>query len=370
MTCEKYPNYVVYDMRNFSDDKLSDFFMNQASKIADLYIGAPMAIAGVLVNLAFLFTLARVPSMRTITNCYLGSLALADMSFIGLGTLNSGLHRVYFGFVTGAWYFELWQCRVAVALVNWPRYASLLIVTLVVFERYIGICHPMKSLMISTWSRTFKLNLGAWIVAFLPVIVQIIGKNHKYRYCLLWPERHAHQTLLLRFCSSVIDNPNRKMLLIYITGLIEVVPFQTVLIINLGLYYKIIAALGRRATDGPQGSKSDQMGDIKRQVARMLIINGTIFFLSGLPWSINSLFRIVELHGYTLIFSDRARVTWTKIGIACVHFNSAINPVIYGITNPRYRQAFKKAFGFANGNALQDKKTLVSAVPSSKSTGV
>ncbi len=368
MTCEGDTD-ITFDLRNASESEIRAWMVNTESIISDIYIGTPMMMFGSLANLSFLFVLLRVPSMRTITNCYLGNLAFADFCFVTIAGLNLGLHRIHFDFVVGNWYYSAWICMVVHSSLYWPRYASLMLVTLVVFERYMGICHPLKSRMISTWGRTIKLIAGAWLVCLIPVACQLLTGNSIIVYCFLWPDEYSHLTPSTRFCVPNYANPKIVTSVYYLIFLIEIVPFLTALLINSSFYYMIIAALGKRASNGPlrKKSKNSQVDEVKRQVAKMLIINGIAFFITGLPWALVHLLYLLKDTGVDMPWVTRPlEIILSKVALISVILNSSINPIIYGITNPRYRQAFKTAFTFGFMKKVDGNKNFTKTVSQSQ----
>ena len=91
-------------------------------------------------------------------------------------------------------------------------------------------------------------------------------------------------------------------------------------------------------------NKQQQTDKIRNQVARMLITNNVVFFLLHGPYHVMNVIDISEEHlGYDLINSYASDVMFWVGRVAAVA-NSAVNPIIYNVTNPRYRQAFTKCF--------------------------
>ncbi|XP_030852858.1 thyrotropin-releasing hormone receptor-like [Strongylocentrotus purpuratus] len=78
---------------------------------------------------------------------------------------------------------------------------------------------------------------------------------------------------------------------------------------------------------------------MRDRVSRMLIANGTMFFLCLAPFELTSLWAMVT--NDTFLETGRP---WTQFCRVMMYLNSAVNPIIYNITNPRYRQAFMRAF--------------------------
>ena len=76
----------------------------------------------------------------------------------------------------------------------------------------------------------------------------------------------------------------------------------------------------------------------------MLITNNSVFFLLHGPYHVLNVINISQEHlGYDLINSYAFDVMFLVVQVSAVA-NSAVNPIIYNATNPRYRQAFAQCF--------------------------
>ena len=76
----------------------------------------------------------------------------------------------------------------------------------------------------------------------------------------------------------------------------------------------------------------------------MLIANGIIFFSCLGPYQLINLLDFVESQtGYSVLDYDQyLALMWFSQSLLLL--NSAINPYVYGVTNPKYRKAFITAF--------------------------
>ena len=361
-SCPK--DYTHFDMRNFTDDEIT-IIMDTQSIIFKVYLQPGLSFFGMIANMSFLFVLIRIPSMRTITNCYLGNLALADFLYLFVMTLHQTLNRIYLGYLVGSWYFEAYQCIFMTLFFQWPYFASLGLITLVSMERFIGICYPLKSRMMSTMSRTVKLIAAMWVLSFLPVCLNIPGSTNITKYCLTWHDKYAHHPRLIRFCGSSPGSDVRFFRFLIIIS--EVVPFMIVLFANSFFFFKIIRTLGKRSGNiTAQTSDSNQMREVQKQVAKMLVINGSVFLISYIPWITLQSIDFVELvFDISIPWWYRNQEPWSQTAQMMLFINSSANPLIYGATNPRYRQAFRQAFGLSIKKS-ESKVTEISAVSQSQ----
>ncbi len=126
---------------------------------------------------------------------------------------------------------------------------------------------------------------------------------------------------------------------IYLTG------YQVLFIFNCYLYWKILTTLRRRKHNKELQISANFERNIQ-QITIMVIINGMVYFLYY------TIFQVNMIIGTIASFDIADFYEWVRFGfirdIAMV-LNASSNPVIYFITNSRYRQAYKtsimKCFG-------------------------
>ena len=105
--------------------------------------------------------------MRTPTNCYLVSLAVADLMVLTAAGLPSITESV-----CGCWVFGHYGCLCITYLQYLGINASSCSITAFTIERYIAICHPIKAQFLCTLSRAKKIILSVWVFTSL--------------YCVMW----------------------------------------------------------------------------------------------------------------------------------------------------------------------------------------
>ena len=122
-------------------------------------------------------------------------------------------------------------------------------------------------------------------------------------------------------------------------------------------YTRIIIQLSRRTvtssnteqqTGGGSGTiiaPSASVIKTRNDIAKMLVVNGTVFFLLSfpvlLPGTTDSVQRISG--NVWLSYHQLNQMLW--VGRCLLYLNSSINPIIFNIKSPRYRAAFRQAFG-------------------------
>ena len=75
--CDNYS--TLLDLRFATEDKIASYFYSQQEQFILLAFYPISFIFGLVANFSFLLVLFQIPEMRTITNAYLGNLAIADI---------------------------------------------------------------------------------------------------------------------------------------------------------------------------------------------------------------------------------------------------------------------------------------------------
>ncbi|XP_072021927.1 growth hormone secretagogue receptor type 1-like [Amphiura filiformis] len=337
-----------------------EFFLNafykQHNYVLKFYLSPLVGLLGILMNLTFLFVLARVPDMRTVTNVYLGSLAVADTMFLTASAVD--LLKTWqsnTGLLLNHPYYTNAQCVSFNLSIKLTFYGSVCMITLVAFERYMAICHPLKHRMVSGKRYTIKVTVVTWLVAVIMGTLGCLKTVRSNSYCFLWPPGLKEMAYVYIGDDRTVCNALSPIWWAVSHGM-QSVFFAANLCLNILLYCSIIRRLGKRNVGG-EGNQERQreLQRVQNQVAKMLIINGTVFFILMVPYEINTFVEFI----WTVTWHMRSNGEATAIRNlefygTCLRFiNSALNPLIYGLSNSRYRQAYRKAFGCARKERKQ-----------------
>ncbi|KAJ8044312.1 Somatostatin receptor type 4 [Holothuria leucospilota] len=337
-------NHFVQDFSNYTEDEFEWFFY---SKMDHIIIGIVMPIIlsfGLLGNALFIFTTFRVKSMRTITNFYLINLATADACYLTFG-IGEKLACLYTSTVhSDVSAFGITWCMVVFPLSRMCAFASLFLVTLVTLDKYHAICRPLKHRIRTSPSRshTKYVILGAWTTAFCVAATTIPASSRFITSCVVYPDKetYAEHPIVVNYCF-----PARLWVTSVVNG-IQTLPFFFALFPNFFMYFQII----RRLSDRVVGRNIPQFvrngTKMRNAVAKMLVLNGLVFFLCNMP------FYAVSLMYMLLYFaSSSVRERWQE-GLQSVqpyiqlllYVNSAVNPYIYDVVNKTYRKSLYQAF--------------------------
>ena len=107
---------------------------------------------------------------------------------------------------------------------------------------------------------------------------------------------------------------------------------------NCTMYVAIVNKLNKQYRE-MQSTRAKE----RNHVAKMLIINACVFFICMIPLQIYNVFLIFDMFvDFEILKLLPSSFIW--VGTVTALINSAVNPLIYGVTNPSYRKAFKEAF--------------------------
>ncbi|XP_072039801.1 galanin receptor 2a-like [Amphiura filiformis] len=334
------------DLRNVTTDIIdSNYFFSENEKFVILIFFPILMTFGTVGNVAFLVVVAKIPEMRTITNTYLANLAVCDLLFIGT--------MVYDIFVAYLQSPDLKSipvntslgCGTLYGVLYIAHFTSLCIVVLVSFERYLAICHPLQHRVVAAKGRTYKLLIAAWIFGIFYTGLIVPAFAQLQISCVLWPEseKYNYAATVLKHCTAV------HPFFYSFAYIMQTIPYITAVVFNSFVYYFIINRMHHRKIEGAcnQTVREHKVENARNQVAKLLIINGTAFFLCYLPYftfRINDAILSLSDGNFGFVFETELHgvLQWVTRGLSTT--NSVINPLIYSATNNRYRRAFIAVF--------------------------
>lgn len=151
-------------------------------------------------------TCCRYTKMKTATNIYIFNLALADA--LVLATLPFQGTDVILGF----WPFGLALCKAVVAIDYYNMFTSVFTLTIMSVDRYIAVCHPVRSLTVRTPLRAKLINVAVWVLASavgLPVMIMGQVEEEKDGYGSLfshYPVSTCHSKACLFILSQKCES--------------------------------------------------------------------------------------------------------------------------------------------------------------------
>ncbi|KAJ8335531.1 hypothetical protein SKAU_G00388730 [Synaphobranchus kaupii] len=294
---------------------------------------------GIVGNVMVVLVVLTARHMRTPTNCYLVSLAVADLIVLvaaGLPNVSDSL--------TGTWVYGHAGCLGITYFQYLGINVSSCSITAFTIERYIAICHPMRAQTVCTVSRAKRIIAGVWALTCV--------------YCLLWfflvdIQVNADQRVQCGYRVSrdlylpiyFID-----FAIFYIVPLLLAIVLYALIarILYLGPLPRPANSEAHAATTLRRSCKEPPEGGAKagrhrsalssrKQVTKMLAVVVVLFALLWMPYRtlvlVNSFVATPYLDAWFLLFCR-----------TCMYANSAINPVVYNLMSQRFRSAFRNLY--------------------------
>ncbi|XP_022093792.1 somatostatin receptor type 5-like [Acanthaster planci] len=348
---------------NITPEIIGDFTYTTRQKALLLGVLPLLMVIGLLDNLAFVYVVLRIPEMKTVTNSYLLNLAIADVLYL---TFSVGEKLIKYGLSPvsdddGA--LGLGGCIVIYIISDLAYFAGLFFVTLVSFDRFLAVHSPMASGRKGGRNYTQIAIAGTWIVAAVLAAIMSPSYGALEEYCILWPDEAPYNewSHVAAECMAV-----EPWLMPFTQGL-QTLPFFISFVVNVILYIFIIKGLDQSIERlRKHGLMKEKDINVRNQIARMLVVNGLVFFCCLAPFEIRSLLKMIDTlsGGDKIVIPLETSITLDHIGRVMAYTNSAINPLIYTAMSSRYRQAFKQAFlpknrqGFFRGVRTSFNQTL------------
>ncbi|XP_051887629.1 thyrotropin-releasing hormone receptor-like [Pristis pectinata] len=291
---------------------------------------------GIAGNVMVVLVVLKTKHMRTPTNCYLVSLAIADLVVL----LAAGLPNITES-VAASWVYGYVGCLCITYLQYLGINASSCSITAFTIERYIAICHPIKAQFICTVSRAKKIIAFVW--AFTSV------------YCVMWfflldITQIPHVDGIEVVCDYKVSRNHYLPIYFLDFTMFYVIPLFVATVLY-GLIARILFLnpipntpqdtannsihKGRTNTIKTSSGRSKGAQSSRKQVTQMLAVVVILFALLWMPYRtlvvVNSFMSAPYLNIWFLLF---CRMN--------IYLNSAINPIIYNLMSQKFRAAFKK----------------------------
>ena len=310
-----------------------------------------VAVFGCIGNAAFLVVLVHVQEMHTIANLYLGNLAITDLMVLLLSTI-----RFFIEFYGSRGFIKadniessVW-CILDHATVHVFFFASLGFVTLVSLERFCAVCYSIKYRNSKSKARAVKNVTFTWILAILTTGVIAPTWWKVTKFCVVWDPQEGNESVSVY---SYCDGAGPAFLKLH--ALIESVSFFATFGISATLYVMIINCLKKRQIPGASIDMQLQAKNTRNQVARMVVLNGLVFFLFQVPLQIYNLYNYSN--STMLTKGEEETLMWVARLLRGI--NASVNPIIYTAVSSKYRRAFHQTFRQRCMNTNRETEVLV-----------
>ncbi|XP_070777876.1 thyrotropin-releasing hormone receptor b [Enoplosus armatus] len=297
-----------------------------------------ICVLGIVGNVMVILVVLTTKHMRTPTNCYLVSLAVADLMVLTAAGLPSITDSIF-----GSWVFGHYGCLCITYFQYLGINASSCSITAFTIERYIAICHPIKAQFLCTLSRAKKIIVFVWAFTSL--------------YCVMWfylsdIQELVYDNITIITCGYRVSRKFYLPIYFFDFGVFFVLPLLLSAVLY-GLIARILflnplpSDAKDKKKNGQNNHASNQRTSCKnsrhssstatsrRQVTKMLAVVVILFATLWMPYRtlvvVNSFLDRAYLDNWFLLF---CRI--------CIYLNSAINPVIYNAMSQKFRAAFRK----------------------------
>ncbi|XP_070552377.1 growth hormone secretagogue receptor type 1-like [Ptychodera flava] len=322
------------------DSDLSQYFYTKDQEII-ITIVMPLLLAlGLSLNFAFLFVVARVRTMRTITNYYLVNLAISDSVYISFAIADKILRFYASPLVFDQTVLTKTGCIFIAGVTDMTYYVSLLTVLMFTFKRFLAVIFPYKAHLMSSKKRTNVLIFITWVIGFTFSIPFTLGNSKWNKVELAWLGFPTNTGLpeYIYICFE-FDSP-----LTYAAQIIHVFPFfismAIVTILNSVICIKIV----RDNKGVGKSTRSQSSIKSRNDIVLMLIFTSMLFFILLFPFEFASFVPIFDPESLYGIIPEDIYPSWIQISRIMTYINCAINPIIYNALSSQYRAAFLEAF--------------------------
>lgn len=277
-----------------------------------------LGILIVIGNSATLKIVCFNPSLRTVPNYLIVSLALADL---GLGFFTGILCPGVL--ITSSWPYSEGTCQFNAISALTFSWASILNLTLMGINRYFRIVKQNKYRVFFTPKRTFVYISIVWTLSLVGTILYIpLGFKYVFHpgkfFCFISIEDYRY---LVGTVTCFIFLPANVIAFCYIN------------------VYRVIKKHNDSMAVNWQTCSSQNLNSHEIKVTRTLFVIVIMFLLCWMPVFIMDSIDIIRKR-YSL---PREAYVFYSFSVA---LSSLVNPLVYGILNPNFGREYKKMFAW------------------------
>ena len=321
-----------YKMANNSESISQDPLGRSSAEIGfEVTLAILVCLASILGNLLVVYVINKDSRLKSITNIFIHNLALTDIS---MATLHMPFWVV--SMYTGTWNFSQAWCEVSAAIQFTLGMASILNMGLIALNRYVRVVKPTLYSKLFASKRTARMYcVLVWLVAMLLATPPLygwgrMGYHTKFSVCTFsWEIKHISYAIFI------------------VGGLVNGV---TTAIFY--FYYKIYKTVKESTQNMNAHGEGNGVGasNSRRTDIKLLKTSFTVVCVFVMTWGPVSIVVIIETVGCNIPREVFATVIYLMFS------SSMANPIIYGIMNPQFKVAFKKALScsrYGNDNVNQ-----------------
>ncbi|XP_041988935.1 tachykinin-like peptides receptor 86C isoform X2 [Aricia agestis] len=292
------------------------------SQLSWFIVFATMLTLAIIGNTLVIWIVLAHRRMRTVTNCFLVNLAVADLL---MATLNGVPNFVFL--VTANWPFGAITCTASNFTANLTVSAGVFTLVAITVDRYVAIVRPLQHRLSRRIARAALLTV--WVASAslaLPSLLYSDTLSKKYingerKICFIkWPDG-GYPTSKADYCYNLV-----------FLAVTYVAPMSVMV-----WAYARMSAVLRGRTIGECTHHQTQVIRAKRKVVRMFVLVVVVFALCWLPY--HAYFVLVYHHPdmTTSPLAQHVYLSFYWLAMA----NSMFNPLIYYWMSNKFRIYFR-----------------------------
>ncbi|CAF3845652.1 unnamed protein product [Rotaria sordida] len=277
-------------------------------------------LIGLIGNLLVIYVVLNYGLLKTVTNKYLLHLALSDVIFL------SGVPFFISSIMTRSWLFGGFTCKIFFLTQGVNQYTSIIILSLLSFDRYLAVCHAAKSI---AWRSRFNPNIliiSIWILSFLLMLPIILFTT------LDEAGASAVQcTINLPLSQSRIPY---FIYVAYTSSITFFLPLTLMTFFHIKIIYRLRNRLPR------QHCRSRISMRARRKVTILVLSVISVHLICCTPyWT----FQMLATSGL-LSQTNSILIPMSSLTQFLLFVNSSTNPILYAFLSEVFRTSFKRVF--------------------------
>ncbi|EDO43539.1 predicted protein, partial [Nematostella vectensis] len=273
-----------------------------------------LALLTLFGNSLVCIVLWRFRNLRSLTNYFVCSLAVADL-------LVPLLRVIYLAMttLTGDWLFGTTWCKVSSICGILLCGSSILHLSVISIERLVAIKWPLHYERIVTINRVVAILTYIWVQSFVLALIPVL------------PVHIADQTFSPHLGECEINWGKNPILMILLVVFYFFLPVTIMVAAYACIFQEVRKSTRRIKTLSTSAASSPFRKDLKAVKTLGVVIG--VFFIMWLPYFVTTTIRAFR-------GQDSVPYWWQRLGLVLAYGNSCCNFVIYALMNQNFRVAF------------------------------